>query len=233
MSKMDKKTCAVSKMDKKTFDGQPAFHHKQSLGAEKVDCEKQIKREVAVKRATRGSLRTSLIGASALAVAGIGLVFGASTAARAQTTLDPLHGFGVCTGVNCTNSSVTPITQNLPTNFGFTASSGAFTGDYLIDILVPDLAGNNLLSFTVKTTTGGTSNTSTVSEAATLVTAPGTQPWTSGALTTFLGITITGGDDNNITAWLPTTQLLDPSATGYYVYQADLGQNTSVPTLVE
>jgi hypothetical protein len=50
--------------------------------------------------------------------------------------------------------------------------------------------------------------------------------WTSGALKTYLGIS--ASPNNPIGAYLPTTQFLDPGATGFFVFQVDLG-TTIIP----
>src|ERR1700731_297991 len=145
----------------------------------------------------------------------------------AQTLDDPLHGF--CWGATpaCSdNGTVTPTTTN-PPNFGFTIPPGPQTGVYLIVVLVPNNeAGLNpsLLNFAVTGTQGGTSNTSAISSTASLVS---TAAWTSGKLATYLGIS--ASPDNPIDAFLPSTQngvnggSKDPSATGYFVYEANLG----------
>ena len=50
---------------------------------------------------------------------------------------------------------------------------------------------------------------------------------TSGQLDAFLGTPISGAKPANpIGAYLPSTQSLDPSATGFFVYQVDLGTTT-------
>jgi len=152
-----------------------------------------------MKRAALSSLRTSLIGGAALAVAGIGLVFAASTAARAQV-LDPLHGY--CS-VGCVdNGSNSPTTQNPILGFGFTISPGPATGsDFLIDVLAP----NNEAHAPVVLT-------GTYAGTATLV---NPTAWTSGDLDAYLGISAT--PNNPIGAYIPDPS--DPGATGFFVYQ--------------
>src|SRR5262249_25116120 len=61
----------------------------------------------------------------------------------------------------------------------------------------------------------------TVSATATLFSAT---PWTSGSLDAYLGIS--AGPNNPIGAYLPSTQALDPGATGFFVFQANLGTLT-------
>jgi hypothetical protein len=151
----------------------------------------------------------------------------------AQTLDDPLHGF--CWGATpaCSdNGTVTPTTTN-PPNFGFTISPGPQTGVYLIMVLVPNNeAGLNpsLLNFAITGTQGGTSDTSAISSTASLVS--GTA-WTSGQLDTYLGIAASPA--NPIDAYLPSTQngvngsAKDPGATGYFVYEANLGMTKIQP----
>ena len=51
-----------------------------------------------------------------------------------------------------------------------------------------------------------------------------TSAWTSGKLDSYLGIS--ANPANPIGAYLPSTEKLDPSATGFFVYQANLGTTT-------
>ena len=139
---------------------------------------------------------------------------------------DPLHGCFI--GTNCAdNGTVTPTNSNPLPTFTFTASAGPLTGDFLVDILVPDNAtGAASDSFTISATKAGASNTGTIAATAATIENGGAD-WTSGALTTVLGLSISGGDDNKITAFLPYTKAHgDAGANGYYVYQVDLGNNT-------
>ena len=48
--------------------------------------------------------------------------------------------------------------------------------------------------------------------------------WTSGALDAYLGISAC--PNNPISAYLPSTQALDPGATGFFVFQVNLGRTT-------
>jgi hypothetical protein len=63
--------------------------------------------------------------------------------------------------------------------------------------------------------------TGTLTGTATLFSAT---PWTSGDLASYLGIS--ASPNNPIGAYLPSTQSLDPGATGFFVYQVDLGNTT-------
>jgi hypothetical protein len=123
---------------------------------------------------------------------------------------DPLHGQcnGTGTGTCSDNGTNTPLGNS--TTFGFTISPGPQTGELFIDLLVP----NNYaipLSFSI---TGASSGTATRVGGI----------WNSLDLATFLGIS--GSPANPIGAYLPTTQILDPGATGFFVFQADMGTLT-------
>ena len=141
--------------------------------------------------------------AGALAIAG-----GVAMPGSAHATL---HGFCAGAGQCVDNGTNSPTSSNPPVNFGFTTSPGPTTGDLLLDILTPDnvTAGP---SFTLSGTLSGT---------ATLFSAT---PWTSGKLDAYLGISASPA--NPIGAFLPSTQALDPGATGFFVYQVDLGTTT-------
>jgi hypothetical protein len=136
------------------------------------------------------------------------LLAGASLPANADL-LDPLHGY--C-AVGCIDNGTNSPTNN-PTNFGFTISPGSTpqTGDLTLDVLVP----NNVphpASFAITGTLSGT---------ATLFSATA---WTSGFLDVYLGIS--ASPSNPIGAYLPSTQALDPGASGFFVFQVDLGSTT-------
>jgi hypothetical protein len=125
--------------------------------------------------------------------------------------MDPLHGYCAGAGQCVDNSVNSPTSNNPPVNFGFTISPGPASGSqYMVDILTPD----NVAAGPSFTLTGP-------SGTATLV--PGS-PWTAGALDTFLGIS--ASPMNPIGAFLPSTQGLDPGATGFNVYAANLGPIT-------
>ncbi len=149
------------------------------------------------------------------------LPFVLPVSAHASVILDPLHAFCYAPTPACLdNGTVTPTTTN-PPNFGFTISPGPQTGDYRIDVLVPNNEDGSPsgLSFAITGTQGGTANTSPISSTASLFSATA---WASGKLDAYLGIT--SSPENPIGAWLPTTQGVDAGATGYFLYQADLGQ---------
>jgi hypothetical protein len=81
----------------------------------------------------------------------------------------------------------------------------------LLDFLVPNNEAKPA-SFAVTGTSSGT---------ATLFSATA---WTSGQLDAYLGIS--ASPTNPIGAFLPSTQALDPGATGFFVFQANLGTVT-------
>src|SRR5260370_11932673 len=76
--------------------------------------------------------------------------------------IDPLHG--CITGTSCfDNGTVTPTSTNPLPKFTFTVSPGPNTGDFLVEILIPDNATNAASeSFTISGTQAGSANTSTI-----------------------------------------------------------------------
>ena len=136
--------------------------------------------------------------------------------ARADFIEDPLHVF--CAAGCADNGTNTPITSNPPVNFGFTVSPGPQTGVLYLDILVPNTSPvnpANTVTVTGTSITGGSRNFALVS----------TTAWTSGGLDTYLGLS-GSSPANPIGAYLPATQALVPSATGFFVLQANLGTQT-------
>lgn len=126
--------------------------------------------------------------------------------------------YGYCLGnwayFQCPSSS-----RNPPVNFGFTTDSGTTSGDLFVDVLVP-----NEVPAAQPTPTGSILFTGTLSGTATLFSS---SAWTSGNLDVYLGAPIMGAEPTNpIRAWLGLTQIFDPKATGYFVYQVDLGATT-------
>ena len=85
------------------------------------------------------------------------------------------------------------------------------TGDLVLEVLVP----NN------KTAPSPLQITETSPALVTLTATQHAGTWTSGNLDTFLGIS--ASPNNPIGAFLPTTQGLDPGATGFNVFTADFG----------
>jgi hypothetical protein len=136
------------------------------------------------------------------------LLAGATLPARADL-LDPLHGY--C-NVGCIDNGInSPTSQNPPTGFGFTVSPGPATGDLTIVVLTP----NNEVKPASFALTGSFSGTANLFS---------TTAWTSGALDAYLGISASPA--NPIGAYLPSTQGLDPGATGFFAFTVDLGSMT-------
>jgi hypothetical protein len=153
------------------------------------------------------------------------LVLGWSAVAQADTLVwDPLHGF--CTGAapNCVdNGTVTPLSGN----FGFTISPGPQTGATGIDYAIIALIPNNVTdptSITLNTVNQGTGNSGIAGTTA--FTQLGTE-WTSGFLDTFLNLS--ASPQNPIGAFLPSTDIVDPGATGYDVWFANLSNGAGNP----
>jgi len=128
--------------------------------------------------------------------------------AFADTVEDPLHGY--CSGAGqCIDNGTNSPSTGTPTNFGFTISPGpATSGNLILDILTP----NNEAAAASYAITGTLSGTATLFS---------TTAWTSGDLATYLGIAASPA--NPIGAFLPSTVGLDPGASGFFVYQVNLG----------
>lgn len=145
-----------------------------------------------------------------------GLSFGVGSASA-----DTLHGF--CTG--CFNNGTSLQVNNQSPDFGFTKAGGSEgnTGQYWVDFLVPNTGSNNTLTFNVTGTQGGAANNLAISATSFLVNPSDTNGWTSGNLGAFIGGIFANPSSNNpIGAFLPSTQTIVPSATGYFVYQTNL-----------
>jgi len=140
--------------------------------------------------------RASLVGVAAVAF---------SLGASAQA----IHGFcSDCSDTTIGGSEV--MGTNTLMNFGFWSGPG-LTGSYTIDILTPD----NLAPAASYLIQHDASSTATLFK---------TTPWTSGFLGAYLGIN--AKPNNPIDNWLPGTQVLQSAATGYFVYQVNLGTDT-------
>jgi hypothetical protein len=149
------------------------------------------------------------------AVVAVTLVLGPSNARGDSITpadmLDPLHGYCAPAATQCIdNGTNSPTSINAPSHFGFTVSPGPAAGDLLIDVLVPN--NETASSFALTGTLSGTASEFS------------TTAWTSGSLAPYLGLA--ASPNNPIGAYLPSTQALDPAATGFFVYQVDLGTLT-------
>jgi len=140
---------------------------------------------------------------------------------------DPLHGYCGGPGQCVDNGTNSPTSNNPPTNFGFTISPGPQTGDFLVDILVPsnvDPGGPYHLTGTYSGTASLVSATQFAASAFGL----GSNPTLSAYLNAIPSVPNPhpASPDNNLNNYLGATQAYDPSATGYDVYQVDLGTAT-------
>lgn len=144
--------------------------------------------------------------------------------------VDPLHAFCYGTSTCTDNGTVTPVSSKDP-SFGFSISPGPQTGNYYVDVLVPDnLPGAGSESYSIGCANFcGASDTSGSTIAPVSATLQGL--WTGGNLTTFLNRNTT--PKNPIGAYLPSTQALDSGATGYYVYDVALNLNELQPNPTE
>jgi hypothetical protein len=145
----------------------------------------------------------SKLGLVALATAGA-ITLGAPGAFAVTVTTDPLHGYCAGAGQCIDNGTNSPTTNNPPVNFGFTISPGPQTGTLFLDVLEPNNEAHPA-SFAITGTNSGTASLFSAT------------PWTSGFLDAYLGISASPA--NPIGAYLPSTQALDPGATGFFVYQ--------------
>ena len=139
------------------------------------------------------------------------LVLGLAASAKA----DSLHGFCV---PSCGSNGSTLATSTNPLTFGFNAAGGPDTGDYLLEFLVP----NDVTQPTSITVTGTVVGTATLFS---------TTAWTGAGkpaqqLDDYLGIS--ASPSNPIGAYGGTSDPSDPTNTGFFVYQLDLGTQTLV-----
>jgi hypothetical protein len=166
------------------------------------------------RRQIGGNMRKTFLLAAAAFAATL------ATPALADKPINPptLHGFCSLGDVCTDNGTNTPTDVNPPV-FSFASSGGSATGDLWIDILVPN-NGAPPASFTISGPLVGamTFTASLFSSTA----------WTSGQLDTYLSSPASPA--NPIGAFLPATQVYQPTATGFYVYQADLGTVTLLGT---
>jgi len=139
-----------------------------------------------------------------------------ATPALAVAPVNPptLHGFCSLGNICVDNTVNTPTSVNPPV-FAFAGSGQGDTGTLWIDILIP----NNFAGSGPYTISGALTGTATLFSPT---------AWTSGFLDTFLGIS--ASPQNPIGAYLPATQGFQPSATGFFVFQANLGSTTLLGT---
>jgi hypothetical protein len=173
-------------------------------GANQLHDTKRTARYLNSRAPPMKSLFLSLCSASLLVLA---------TTAHADT----IHGF--CYGASsCSDSGTNTPTSTNPPMFGFVSSPSGATGAFYIDILVPTSGSAPASSSigVVNTSTSLTSSAALFSSTA----------WSSGQLGAYLSIPGGANPANPIGAFLPATQALDPTASGFYVYQDFLGTQT-------
>ena len=131
------------------------------------------------------------------------LLASAGFSAKADVLDDPLHGY--CAGAKCIdNGTNSPTTSNPLVNFGFTVSPGPAPETFVIDVLVPNNEPHPS-SFAI---TGTLSGTATLFSVSSLDHRKPCQHFWGLALRPIMG------SAHN----LPSTQALDPGATGFFVY---------------
>src|SRR5215469_9348469 len=165
--------------------------------------------------------------AISLRMAALAATATAAAALSAPAVADPLHGYCSGAGQCVDNGTNSPTSNNPPTNFGFTVSPGPQTGDFLVDILVPsnvDPGGPYHLTGTYSGTASLVSATPFAAGAFGL----GSNPTLSAYLNAIPSVhnPNPASPDNNLNNYLGATLAYDPSATGYDVYQVDLGTAT-------
>lgn len=137
------------------------------------------------------------------------IAFATAVSAAPATSL---HGYCGGAGQCIDNHTNSPTSVNPPADFGFTISSGPTRGALTIDVLVPNNGAQPIGGFAIS---GDLSGTATLFSAT---------AWTSGQLDAYLGIS--ASPTNPIGAYLPSTSAIAPGATGFFVYQANLGTAT-------
>ena len=141
-----------------------------------------------------------------------------------STYADALHGYCTSPTPTCSdNGTITPVSSSLPT-FGFWDGSGPITGTDLLVFLLPDDQDPSpaSVSFSVNVTNGGPSNNVNSVVPVSLFSLT---EWSSGQLDAYLGLSASPTNPNG--AFVPPPTGGDASATGYFVYTANLG-NTKV-----
>src|SRR5262249_17403144 len=151
------------------------------------------------------------------ALSGVALALGLG-ASKAAVIEDPLHGFcdGTLPAGSCVdNSTNTPLGSN-STHFGFTISPGPQTGAFELCLLLANTFAA-AASFAITGSQGGPGNNLAISATAT----QHAGQWTSGNLDAFLGF---AASPNNSIGAFAAGLALNPGATGFFVYTADIGQ---------
>jgi hypothetical protein len=149
-------------------------------------------------------------------IAGVGTVV---ALLPSHAVADAMHGFCTAPTPTCTdNGSITPVSDSSP-NFGFRASPDSGTvDDFDLVVLIPNSVAG---AFAETVNVTGTHTGVTLPVNLSLVSATA---WNSGQLDAYLGIG--ASPTNPIGAFLPLTQNVQPTATGYAVYSANFGSVT-------
>jgi len=167
----------------------------------------------------RGIMITRKVARKSCVLAVAALLSAVGSAQALSVLDDPLHGF--CWGASgtCTdNGTITPTSAN-PLNFGFWASPAATpqTGNLFIDVLVP----TNLVTFPALISYSITGDAVGTASLFSLTAWTGTP----GDLADYLNMP-NSSPANSFGGKLTPAQTIDPLATGFYVYQANLGTQT-------
>ena len=176
---------------------------------------------MASRAVSRGSLGSGIFAAAVAAALSL-----APATARADsiTLLDPLHGYCAGSKQCVDNGNNSPTSNNPPSGFGFTSSPPNGSGDFVLDILIPnnDDPSPGTLTFAISGTSTGTATevTSTACDSG----MNATVYWSCGQLDSYVGIS--SSPANPIGAYLPQAQVEDTGAAGFSVYQANLGSLT-------
>jgi len=154
-----------------------------------------------------------------LATTAIAAIWLSGQLAAKADTYDPLHF--TCATCLADNGTFTPAPNGFQ-NISVNASPAQSGTDFLIKVLVP-----NDLSVPTGTATGTVGATSF----SVGFTNDGVWTGTPNSLEAFLGITsfAAGAPPNPIGSFLPSSQVFQPTATGFTVYTADI--NLAIPTL--
>ena len=133
-----------------------------------------------------------------------------------SASADPaLHGY--CAN-GCIDNGINSPSIGQPSNFGFTISGGPTSGSlFFVDLLIPN-SQTALASYSMSGTFSGGGIFSGSSTSKGL--------WNTGDLGTFLSLVNGSSPANPIGAFLPASQTFNPTATGFNVFQFNLGART-------
>jgi PEP-CTERM motif len=135
----------------------------------------------------------------------------------ALANANTLHGYCVAPAGPCTdNGTITPTNDNPPTfAFSYSGNLNNGHGDFWLIQLVPD---NHNTGFSL---TLNAANTANPTVAGSLFSST---PWNSGKLSAYMSPAWSfGGPSHPLSAFLPSTEGVDPGANGYFVYLYDFG----------